>query len=79
MLVSHLLSLTLLYPKELTFASTIYRTLLSSPIEGLNIFNTLTISLVDIEDGSTPISTYKNYTKVAKPNLYYSDRYTLKD
>ena len=37
------------------------------------------MSLVDIEDGSTPISTYKNYTKVAKPDLYYGDRNTLKD
>ena len=37
------------------------------------------MSLVDIENRSTPISNYRNKTKVAKPNLYYRDRNILKD
>ena len=37
------------------------------------------MSSIDINNGSTPISTYRNYTKVAKPNLYYRDRNILKD
>ena len=37
------------------------------------------MSLVDINNRSTPTSNYRNKTKVAKPNLYYGDRNTLKD
>ena len=37
------------------------------------------MSSVDINNGSTPTSNYRNKTKVAKPNLYYGDRNTLKD
>ena len=79
MLVLYLLSLILLYPRELTLYTYNILDSTKSSIEGLNIFNTLKISLVDIKNRSTPISNYRNKTKVAKLDLYYRDRHTLKD
>ena len=37
------------------------------------------MSLVDINNRSTPTSNYRNRTKVAKLDLYYRDRNTLED